>query len=270
MPFHVGLDLGQAADYTALAVVHSVHMRTPDGKAAKGLHLRHLERYPLRTPYPEIVEKVAALLRDERLAPTEYDPSRGRYSSRQPALVVDNTGVGVAVTDLLKGKGLKFTPVTITGGETVHKTGRNWRVPKRNLVAALEVPFHTGELKVAEGLTLWPVLREELLNFRRKVKPEDRSRFLRALERNRSRRPRSRYGACLLAGDTAAQRLAGGGCARTGEEFGGWLPLSMYPNPYCIGLDLGQSDDYTALAIVETVGNDGRVTHRRSQRRICT
>jgi hypothetical protein len=169
MPFHVGLDLGQSADYTALAVVHSVHTRTPNGQTVKGLHLRHLERYPLRTPYPEIAEKVAALVRDEKLSPTEYDPSRGRYSSQPPALTVDNTGVGVAVTDLLKGKGLKFTPVTITGGETAHKTGRNWRVPKRDLVAALEVPFHTGELKVAEGLTLWPVLREELLTFRRKI-----------------------------------------------------------------------------------------------------
>jgi hypothetical protein len=44
----------------------------------------------------------------------------------------------------------------------------------------------------------------------------------------------------------------------------------MNPNPYWIELDLGQSNDYTALAIVETVGNDGCVTHRRSQRRTCT
>jgi hypothetical protein len=42
-------------------------------------------------------------------------------------------------------------------------------VPKRDLVAALEVPFHTGQLKMAEGVTLWPALREELLNFRRKI-----------------------------------------------------------------------------------------------------
>jgi hypothetical protein len=163
------LDLGQTADYTALAVVQSVQTRIPDGPVVKGLHLRHLERYPLRTPYPEIVEKVAALVRYEKLSPTEYDPSRGRYSSQPPALVVDNTGVGVAVTDLLKGKGLRFTPVTITGGDAAHKASGNWRVPKRDLVAALEVPFHTGQLKVAEGLTLWPALREELLNFRRKI-----------------------------------------------------------------------------------------------------
>jgi hypothetical protein len=42
-------------------------------------------------------------------------------------------------------------------------------VPKRDLVAALEVPFHTGELKIAENLELAPTLKKELLNFRRKI-----------------------------------------------------------------------------------------------------
>ena len=46
---------------------------------------------------------------------------------------------------------------------------RSYSVPNKvDLVAALEVPFHKGILKVAKGLTLWPTLREELLNFRRK------------------------------------------------------------------------------------------------------
>ena len=49
MPFYVGLDLGQSADYTALAVVQSVITKDADGKTERHLHLRHLERYPLRT-----------------------------------------------------------------------------------------------------------------------------------------------------------------------------------------------------------------------------
>jgi hypothetical protein len=169
MPFFVGLDLGQSADYTALAVVQDVTTKNPAGGTEKRLHLRHLERYPLRTPYPDIADKVSVLVRSPELSPTEYDPSRVRYFSRPPELAVDNTGVGVAVTDLLKARGLKFAAVTITGGDRTHKAKGTWRVPKRDLVAALEVPFHTGELKVAEGLELWRVLREELLNFRRKV-----------------------------------------------------------------------------------------------------
>jgi hypothetical protein len=169
VPFYVGLDLGQSADYTALSVIHRIPTRTDDGKVEKLLHLRHLERYPLRTPYPEIVEKVASLVRDERLQPVEYDPSKARHATCPPTLVVDHTGVGVAVTDLIKKEGLKFVAVTITGGDTLHKTKGTWRVPKRDLVGALEVPFHTGRLKVAEALTLWPTLKEELLNFRRKI-----------------------------------------------------------------------------------------------------
>jgi hypothetical protein len=170
MPFYVGLDLGQSADYTALAVLEDGIERNEDGAAEKYLHLRHLERYPLRTLYPDIAEAVVSLMRDERLAPNEYDPSTLRYFRRAPELIVDHTGVGPAVTDILKKKGLGFKAITITGGDEVHCVGRGrYRVPKRDLISALEVPFHTGELKVAGDMKLWPVLREELLNVRRKI-----------------------------------------------------------------------------------------------------
>jgi hypothetical protein len=150
MAFFVGLDLGQSADYTALAVVEKV-------KAEEDhvLHLRHLERYPLRTPYPEIADAVVRLMSHDQL--------------RDAELFVDGTGVGVAVTDLLEERRLRFTSITITGGEKITGGHRSYGVPKKDLVAALEVPFHNGALKVASGLGLWQSLREEMLNFRRKV-----------------------------------------------------------------------------------------------------
>jgi hypothetical protein len=86
-----------------------------------------------------------------------------------PELVVDNTGVGRALTDLFKSKGIRFKAVTIPAGEHAHYANGSWHVPKRDLVAALEVPLQTGTLKVAEGLKLWPTLRQEMLNFRRKI-----------------------------------------------------------------------------------------------------
>ncbi len=141
----------------------------PNGGTRKYLHLRHLERYGLRTPYPEIADGVAVLARSPELSPTEYDPSGLRHFSRAPELAVDHTGVGAAVTDLLKARGLRFAAVTITGGDRTRRAKGARRVPKRDLVAALEVPFHCGELKVAEGLALWPTLKGELLNFRRKI-----------------------------------------------------------------------------------------------------
>lgn len=167
--FFVGLDLGQAADYTALAVVEKGEEKTPAGTWQPYLHLRHLERFELRTPYPKIAQHVAALMRDERLIAKLYDAWGAPIYHERPELVVDNTGVGRAVTDLLKSKGLRFKAVTITAGEHAHFANGSWRVPKRDLVAALEVPLQTDALKVAEGLELWPALRQEMLNFRRKI-----------------------------------------------------------------------------------------------------
>jgi hypothetical protein len=168
MGFYVGLDLGQSADYTALAVVQVVKERGEEGNIKSYLHLRHLERYPLRTPYTEIADGVAALMRSEQLNRYEHDPSRGRTARAKTQLFVDKTGVGAGVTDLLKAKGLYFTPITIHGGEKSHREHGAYNVPKKDLVAALEVPFDTCALKVAEGLELWPTLKDELLNFRRK------------------------------------------------------------------------------------------------------
>jgi hypothetical protein len=93
MPFYVGLDLGQAADYTALAVVQGgVEKNSATGEMEKYLRLRHLERYELRTPYPEIADKVATRMRDPLLSPNEHDPSRARIFRSRPRLIVDNTG----------------------------------------------------------------------------------------------------------------------------------------------------------------------------------
>jgi hypothetical protein len=159
MTFYVGLDLGQSNDYTALAVVE-------DGGVASeaGLHVRGLKRYDLRTGYDVIADSVADLMRDPALSTPK----------RRPELIVDETGVGKAVVDMFRVRKLTFRPVTITGGDvvregTVKDRVRGYRVPKRDLVGALEVPFHNGTLKVASDLPLWPVLRKELLTFRRKV-----------------------------------------------------------------------------------------------------
>jgi hypothetical protein len=171
MAYYVGLDLGQSADYTALAVVQTVHTHDAGmGKHGMDLHLRHLERYSLTTPYTTIADHARDLLNRPPFTEDEYDPTRHRIAKPTVELLVDKTGVGVAVTDLLKERRLRFTSITITGmGQKVTYAGKGaYNVPKMYLVAALEVPFHKSILKIAEGLRLWPELREELLNFRRK------------------------------------------------------------------------------------------------------
>jgi len=166
MSFYVGLDLGQSNDYTALAVVEKIEPER--GAGDSDLHLRHLERYPLRTPYPDMVSRVAALVRDPQLTLTRQDWS-GRDILDEPELLVDATGVGRPVVDLFRERGLSYKAITITGGNKVTSTGGSYGVPKRDLIGALEVPFHSGRLKVAAGLHLWETLRKELQTFRRKV-----------------------------------------------------------------------------------------------------
>lgn len=150
--FFVGLDLGQAQDYTAIAVVE----KPAHAEEKAVFHLRHIERPRLSTPYPVIVARVKELM--------ESEPLRERAH-----LIVDATGVGAPVVDLLREAGLSPTPVTITGGDAVAWEKGGYRVPKRDLVSTLQVLFQSGRLLIAEGLPEAPLLVQELLNFKVRI-----------------------------------------------------------------------------------------------------
>lgn len=150
--FYIGLDLGQASDYTALIILQEV----PD-PAGNIYHIRRLERIR-GAPYPEIAEKVKAIMASPALAD-------------DTALVVDQTGVGAPVVDLLRQAGLKPVAVSIHGGANVTREGSNWKVPKRDLVGVLQVLLQAGRFKVSDKLKLGPVLQAEMLNFKVKIDP---------------------------------------------------------------------------------------------------
>ena len=156
--YFLGLDLGQSQDYTALVVAEQVPAVGVRSSVVYQYHLRHLERLKLGTPYPEVAERVKALLASPAL----------KGCSR---LVVDSTGVGMPVLDMLRQHGLSPIGITITGGDLASHEGTKWRVPKRDLVSTMQVLLQTQRLKVAEGLPDAAVLVEELLNFRVKIDP---------------------------------------------------------------------------------------------------
>jgi hypothetical protein len=164
MSFYVGLDLGQAQDPTAICVVEK-----PEEGDKAPLHVRHLERPELGTYYPDIAERVKGLVRDPSLTQTAYNWTSGLNETRSPELVVDATGVGRPVVDMIRREGLSFVPVLITGGDIEHHENGWYKVPKRNLVSAVQLALQSGRLKIAEELALAATLRKELLNFRIKV-----------------------------------------------------------------------------------------------------
>ncbi len=162
----MGCDLGQAQDYTAIAIVERVRVGqapppVPEGSWASDTrpvqyHLRHLERPALGTKYPAIVARVKTLLATPPL--TLHTP-----------LVIDRTGVGRPVTEMFEGEGVRPYAITITGGDEVIREGRHTKVPKRELVSTLVAVFQTGRLKIAAGLAEGPALANEMTNFKVKV-----------------------------------------------------------------------------------------------------
>ena len=150
MPFILGLDLGQQNDPTALAVLE----QTPTH-----LDVRHLERWQLQTRYTDIVRDVARMC--------------SRPELKDATLAVDWTGVGRAVVDQLWEADLpvNLVPITITAGHRAAQAedGVGFRVPKKDLVSAVQVALGYRRLRWAKTLPLAELLGRELSNFRVKV-----------------------------------------------------------------------------------------------------
>jgi hypothetical protein len=205
--FFLGLDLGQANDATAISIVQPFQrpakiqnwapptryygkrpLPPPDAVPPPlDFHLRNLQRLakgPVTVPaqrdflklhgikrvgeegwpYPAQVDYVVALLNSPFL--------RGRVE-----LVIDATGVGRPVVDLFRraqqqGKfKANIIPVTITGGEKVHYQDGFWRVPKRDLVVALQVVLQEHRLRIAPDIELRKILTDEISAFKVKIDP---------------------------------------------------------------------------------------------------
>jgi Terminase RNaseH-like domain len=162
--FIIGLDLGQKQDYTAVAVVEKEN-RAGDKPM---LYLRHLERFALGTPYAEQMDRVKEIVGDEKLW-VKKRVSDHRTVTWLPELIVDATGVGLGVVEMLKDRGLGYRAVTITGGFSEAFGTGTYHVPKRNLVSRAVAPFEGKRLKIARGMRLTSELVRELENFKVKV-----------------------------------------------------------------------------------------------------
>lgn len=150
MTVFCGLDLGQTNDRTAFS---AVEMTGQPG--AEQFDLRHLERFPIGTRYPDQVRRVVELM----AAPVFRDAT----------LVVDQTGVGRPVVDMFREAGLDLIAVTIHGGDVVTHEGLDYRVPKRDLVMAAVTIMQSRRFKVVRSLAEAQTFVKELLAFRIKV-----------------------------------------------------------------------------------------------------
>ncbi|MCB4771057.1 hypothetical protein LGR54_20820 [Ancylobacter sp. Lp-2] len=145
--FFVGLDLAQSNDYTAIAIVR---------RTESGLIVPFLARTRGR-PYPDIVASVADLMSRPELAGAK--------------LIIDGTGVGRPVFDLLRAADLDPISVTITAGAKATGARRRFRVPKRDLVSAVLLALQAETLTIAPNIEHADDLRQELADMRAKITP---------------------------------------------------------------------------------------------------
>jgi hypothetical protein len=176
--FYVGLDIGQSRDYTAVIVLEKVWYRgrtDAKGRAYFEHHIRDAYRYPLGTPYPDMVRDVKETYLDNpSLCFEETFPGYGLFRAR-PHLMVDATGVGAAIRDEFEKLGIRrptLRPVIITGGLDENFEKGSYRVPKSRLLEKMQVDAQFGQLKIAGGLDELETLKRELANVKPKMKLE--------------------------------------------------------------------------------------------------
>lgn len=187
--YSVGVDLGQANDYTAIAVLERVVVPpstalfnpvgvSPSNRLVEGetvYDLVYLKRPKLGTPYDTIARRVADLI-------CELEPQGAFGELGQVTLSVDGTGVGRGVVDMLdtefKRRGatskavpkVDFRRVSVTGSQTALKrpTRANgyWSVPKKDLVFPAVAAFQQGKIRIGKVADR-EALVNELKNYRR-------------------------------------------------------------------------------------------------------
>lgn len=139
----VGVDVGKMSDYTAISVIEQ--------EIDSGKHiLRGLTRFR-HVSYTEVVNRVAEII--------------GKLQGRI-CLVVDSTGVGQPVCDMLAEQGFAVHRLTITGGHNVKKEGYSLSVPKERLVFNAQIIIQNQNIVVPATLgKIWTEARNEFENF---------------------------------------------------------------------------------------------------------
>jgi hypothetical protein len=101
--------------------------------------------------YTNVVQRVCEIMQNPAMA-------------GQSRLVVDATGVGAPVIDLLRHAGIggHTTAITITGGEQAHGSNDRWSVPKKDLLMGLEILLEAGQLVISQNLRDAGLLLQEL------------------------------------------------------------------------------------------------------------
>jgi hypothetical protein len=162
MRYFVGLDLGMSGQFTSLALLQRLRLspQDPPELYRPAYQLRHLQRFPLGTSYPNVVAKIVSLLGIPPLSGAD--------------LIVDQTAVGRPAVALLED-GLRnkvnccLWKVTMVSGPATSLGTTSIHIPKTELVGTLQVLLQGRRLWIARDLPEADLLVRELENFKLKL-----------------------------------------------------------------------------------------------------
>lgn len=144
----LGLDLGQKHSFTALVALQRQRRNDRYFYTVRGIR-----RWPLGSLYSTIANDVSVLTLDPPL--------------RNCVLGVDRSGVGAGVVEIIKEAHpeASLKPITITGGLDVRPDGTGYRVPRTELVAAVDHVLQSGRLEIPADYPESATLAAELKAF---------------------------------------------------------------------------------------------------------
>lgn len=163
-PVVIGVDIGQRHDPSAVAVAEYLKRNREDMPEVQEWYfpIRHLERVPLNTSYPDVAARVVEIV--DRLQARALPP-------KKITVAVDVTGVGRGVSDILaaplRKRSVRLTNVTIVAG--LKLTGaigrRDVSIGKEQMVSRLQALFQTGRVEIPSSNKEAEAMARELLDF---------------------------------------------------------------------------------------------------------
>jgi hypothetical protein len=143
----LGWDVAQTTDSSIIAVI------SYDNNPAM-YWIRRIVRLPRGMPYDQQVAAVRELF----------------FQYQSPKLIIDRTGVGLPICDMIVAGGLQPVQVSLTSGDLVNQPEPGKiNLPKKDMVAALTKVIQERRIKVVAGCENAGLFRAELKNFQLKV-----------------------------------------------------------------------------------------------------
>jgi hypothetical protein len=153
--FFLGFDPAQLFDFAALSALEVTYEPGQDAV----YRLVNLERKQ-RVSYPDLVTWVVDAL---------STPAFREGASEPPEIVLDSTGVGIAVRDMIRQKNMPLVSIMTTAGNSMNRDRDGYRVGKARIYGKFFTAFDNGRVHINEQHPHFEQLLKELKAFKSKL-----------------------------------------------------------------------------------------------------